>query len=142
MLLTIPDVLNAAQVTRALEILNAAEWVDGKVTAGHQSARAKDNMQLPEGSPAARELGEMILDALGQSPLFISAALPLHVFPPLFNRYRAANRSARTSITPCARFPEPATAFAPTFPRHCSSRDPKNTTAANSSSKTPTASTA
>jgi PKHD-type hydroxylase len=88
MLLTIPDVLSAAQVKRSLEILNAAEWVDGKVTAGHQSARTKDNMQLPEGSPAARELGAMILEALGQNPLFISAALPRHVFPPLFNRYQ------------------------------------------------------
>src|SRR5579862_9701160 len=88
MLLTIPDVLNAAQVKRSIEILDAAEWVDGKVTAGAQSARAKDNMQLPEGSPAARELGAMILEALGQNPLFISAALPRHVFPPLFNRYQ------------------------------------------------------
>jgi PKHD-type hydroxylase len=88
MLLTIPDVLNAAQVKRSLDVLNAAEWVDGRVTAGHQSARAKDNMQLPEGSPAARELGDMILNALGQNPLFISAALPLRVFPPLFNRYQ------------------------------------------------------
>ena len=57
------------------------------MTAGHQSARAKDNVQLPEGSPAARELRELVLGALGQSPLFISAALPLQVFPPLFNRY-------------------------------------------------------
>jgi len=88
MLLTIPDLLTTAQVSRALEVLNAAEWVDGKVTAGHQSARAKDNMQLPESSPAARELGEMILNALGQNPLFVSAALPLRVFPPLFNRYQ------------------------------------------------------
>jgi PKHD-type hydroxylase len=88
MLLTIPDVLSPAQVARALEVLNAADWVDGKVTAGHQSAQTKHNMQLPEGSPAARELGEMILNALGQNPLFISAALPLRVFPPLFNRYQ------------------------------------------------------
>jgi PKHD-type hydroxylase len=88
MLLTIPDVLNSAQVAQARQILDSAEWVDGRVTAGHQSARAKDNAQLPEGSPAARQLGEMILAALGQSPLFISAALPLHVFPPLFNRYQ------------------------------------------------------
>ncbi len=88
MLLTIPDILTTAQVSRALEVLNSADWIDGKVTAGHQSARTKDNMQLPEGSPAARELGAMILDALGQNPLFISAALPRHVFPPLFNRYQ------------------------------------------------------
>jgi PKHD-type hydroxylase len=87
MLLTIPEVLNATQVSRATEVLQAADWVDGRVTAGHQSARAKDNRQLPEGSPAARELGEMILNALGQNALFISAALPLRVFPPLFNRY-------------------------------------------------------
>ena len=87
MLLAIPDVLNVAQVTQSREILSSAEWVDGKVTAGHQSARAKDNQRLAEGSPAARQLGEMILNALGQNALFISAALPRHVFPPLFNRY-------------------------------------------------------
>jgi len=87
MLLPIPDVLTAEQVTRARQVFDQAEWVDGKVTAGHQSARAKDNMQLPEGSAAARELGEMVLSALSQNPLFISATLPLHVFPPLFNRY-------------------------------------------------------
>lgn len=88
MLIPIPDVLDAAAVARARQILDSADWVDGRVTAGHQSARAKDNEQLPEGSPAARELGAMILGALQRNPLFISAALPLHVFPPLFNRYR------------------------------------------------------
>src|SRR5262249_34495659 len=87
MLLAIPDVLNASQVAMAREILAAAVWVDGKVTAGAQSARAKDNQQLPEGSPAARELGEMILTAWGQNALFIPAALPRPFFPPLFNRY-------------------------------------------------------
>jgi PKHD-type hydroxylase len=88
MLLTIPDVLNSSQVAQARQILDAAEWIDGRVTAGYQSARTKDNAQLLEGSPAARQLGDMILTALGQSPLFVSAALPLHVFPPLFNRYQ------------------------------------------------------
>ena len=87
MLLTIPNVLSAEQVKQARQILDGAQWVDGKVTAGHQSAKAKDNMQLPEGSPAARQLGEMILAALGRNPLFLSAALPAQVFPPLFNRY-------------------------------------------------------
>jgi PKHD-type hydroxylase len=87
MLLPIPDILTAEQVTRARRVFEQAEWVDGKVTAGHQSSRAKDNMQLPENSAAAQELGAMVMDALGQSPLFISAALPLRVFPPLFNRY-------------------------------------------------------
>lgn len=88
MLLPIPDVLTAEQVAHARQIFDQAGWVDGKVTAGHQSARTKDNMQLPEDSPAARELGQMILAALQRSPLFITAALPLHVFPPLFNRYQ------------------------------------------------------
>lgn len=87
MLLAIPEVLTADQVKEARQILDAAQWVDGKVTAGHQSARAKNNSQLPEDSPAARQLGEMILNALGQNALFISAALPSKVFPPLFNRY-------------------------------------------------------
>jgi len=88
MLLPIPDVLTAEQVAQARQIFDQAGWVDGKVTAGHQSARTKDNMQLSEDSPAARELGQMILAALQRSPLFITAALPLHVFPPLFNRYQ------------------------------------------------------
>ena len=88
MLLPIPDVLNAEQVLRARQILDQAEWVDGRVTAGHQSSRTKDNMQLPEGSPAACELGAMILSTLEQNALFVSAALPAKVFPPLFNRYQ------------------------------------------------------
>ena len=88
MLLPIPDVLTPDQVRSARQMLDAADWVDGRVTAGHQSARSKDNLQIPEHSPIAQQLGEMILNALGGNALFISAALPLRVFPPLFNQYR------------------------------------------------------
>lgn len=91
MLLTIPDLLTAEQVTHARLLLDQSDWVDGRVTAGPQSARAKDNEQLPEDHPAARHLGEMILAALEQSPLFIAAALPSKVCPPLFNRYRGGH---------------------------------------------------
>jgi PKHD-type hydroxylase len=86
-LVSIPNVLTVEQVKQARQILDQAPWADGKVTAGHQSAKAKDNMQIPEDHPAARQLGEMILTALGKNPLFLSAALPLKVVPPLFNRY-------------------------------------------------------
>ena len=75
------------QVAQARKRLDEAAWVDGRVTAGPQSARAKKNQQLPEDSPEAREIGELILAALQRSPLFMSAAIPLKVFPPLFNRY-------------------------------------------------------
>ncbi len=88
MLLQIPHVLTAGEVAQAREVLEHAEWVDGRVTAGPQSARAKDNLQLPEDHAAARHLGEMIVAALGSNPLFLSAALPSRVFPPLFNRYQ------------------------------------------------------
>lgn len=87
MLVVIPDVLNKAQVAECRRLMDQAEWVDGNVTSGHQSALAKHNMQLPEDSPVARQLGDLIQDALGRSALFISAALPLKVYPPLFNRY-------------------------------------------------------
>jgi PKHD-type hydroxylase len=90
MLLRIPDVLSAEQVTLFRARLEAATWVDGNVTAGHQSARAKRNEQLPEEGAEARELGEVVVAALGRSALFFSAALPKQVFPPLFNRYREA----------------------------------------------------
>jgi PKHD-type hydroxylase len=87
MLLQIPNVLDAGQVGECRKALETAEWTDGKATAGYLSSRVKYNVQLPEGSPAARKLGEMILDALDKNQLFISAALPLKVVPPLFNRY-------------------------------------------------------
>lgn len=87
MLLSIPDVLTPEQVTLARQLLEPVEWVDGRVTAGHQSALAKENLQVPEGHPAAVQIGEMIVAALERNALFISAALPSKLFPPLFNRY-------------------------------------------------------
>jgi PKHD-type hydroxylase len=87
MLIAIPDLLSAEEVARVRGVIDAGEWVDGNVTSGAQSALAKRNEQLPEGSAAHREAGAVILDALGRSPLFVAAALPLKVFPPLFNRY-------------------------------------------------------
>lgn len=87
MLIAIPDVLDAAGVATVRGLIDAAEWVDGNVTSGHQSALAKKNAQLPEESAAAREAGGLVLDALSATPLFVAAALPLKVYPPLFNRY-------------------------------------------------------
>lgn len=87
MMIAIPDLLDPATVKRLRAIIDAAEWVDGNVTSGHQSALAKRNEQLPEGSAAHQQAGAIILEALGKSPLFFAAALPLKVFPPLFNRY-------------------------------------------------------
>jgi len=86
-LVHVPRVLTEAQVARCQELMARATWIDGRVTAGHQSAKAKDNLQIAEGSAEAREMGEMIVGALERNPLFITAALPLRVFPPLFNRY-------------------------------------------------------
>lgn len=87
MLFAIPDVLSAEQVAQARKTLDAAEWIDGRVTAGHQGAHVKNNLQLPPGSAAGRDIGALINAALGASKLFMSAALPLHVMPPMFNRY-------------------------------------------------------
>jgi PKHD-type hydroxylase len=89
MMIHIPNVLNAEQVARCRAVMEKAAWVDGRVTAGHQSAKVKFNLQLPETAPEARELGDMVMDALGRSNLFMSAVLPKRVFPPLFNRYDA-----------------------------------------------------
>jgi PKHD-type hydroxylase len=89
MLLQVPDVLTTQQVSQTRDLLDASDWIDGRVTAGYQSARSKFNDQLPEDHPVARQLGDMILAALQRHSLFIAAALPLRVFPPLFNRYRS-----------------------------------------------------
>lgn len=87
MLIVIPDVLDAKGVEHVRDIIDAAEWIDGNATSGPQAALAKRNEQLPEDGAAARQAGNVILDALGRSALFVAAALPLKVFPPLFNRY-------------------------------------------------------
>lgn len=92
MLIAIPDLLSAAEVRRVRDVIDAGEWIDGRVTAGAQSALVKDNQQLPEEADAARQAGNLILDALGRSPLFVAAALPLKVYPPLFNRYSGGQR--------------------------------------------------
>jgi PKHD-type hydroxylase len=88
-LVHIPEVLTADQVGRCRDVMAQTEWIDGRGTAGHQSSKVKRNLQLPEDSAEARELGQMVLSALNRSPLFTSAVLPKTIFPPLFNRYDA-----------------------------------------------------
>jgi PKHD-type hydroxylase len=83
----IPEVLTSDQVTHARGLLEKAAWVGGVVTAGHQAAHAKNNMQVPSDHPITHELGDMILRILQNNPHFISAALPFKIFPPQFNRY-------------------------------------------------------
>ncbi|MGE3303257.1 MAG: Fe2+-dependent dioxygenase [Hyphomonadaceae bacterium] len=87
MLVKAEAVLSAAEVAYCVETLEAAPWVDGRVTAGPQSALAKNNLQIPQDAPQTRELGELVLRALGRHAVFNAAALPLRVYPPLFNRY-------------------------------------------------------
>ena len=86
MLVHVPNLLSGEQVAHIRGVLSGTDWVDGKVTAGSQSAGAKHNLQVPENAPAARALGDMILTALGQNERFTASALALRVFPPLFNR--------------------------------------------------------
>jgi PKHD-type hydroxylase len=90
MLVHIPALLSGDQVAQFRQRLNAedAPWVDGRVTAGHQGIQVKHNQQLAEGSPLAFELGDIVLAALERHPLFISAALPHRIYPPMFNRYQ------------------------------------------------------
>src|ERR1700743_892196 len=87
MLVHIPDVLTREELAAIQSRLKSPHWVDGRVTAGHQSARVKHNLQLAEDSDEARELGEIVVRALQRNALFVTAALPRNVFPPLFNKY-------------------------------------------------------
>lgn len=87
MMLQIPDVLTADEVAHCRAILDAAAWVDGNATSGFQAAMAKTNQQLPQDGAAAREVGAIVVQALQANPLFVSAALPRTILPPLFNRY-------------------------------------------------------
>jgi PKHD-type hydroxylase len=91
MLICIPNVLSKGDVEEFRRIMDASEWEDGRSTAGAQSAQVKRNEQLPPDSEVARKLGNRVISALTANPRFISAAVPLQIFPPLFNRYAAAD---------------------------------------------------
>jgi PKHD-type hydroxylase len=91
MMLHVPKVLDATQVADFRKRLAVAGWTDGRITAGYQSARAKNNLQLPESDPVALELSARVRAALDRSPLFFAAALPRRVFTPLFNLYKEGN---------------------------------------------------
>lgn len=91
MLLQIPGVLTAQELAQSQRLLDGAQWIDGRVTAGHQSAQVKHNRQLAENSPAAQELAKLVVGAVSRNPMFISAALPNRIFPPLFNCYEVGD---------------------------------------------------
>ncbi len=89
MLITIPDVFSPDEARAFRATLERADWEDGRKTAGTQSQQVKSNRQLDPTGEVARDLGQKILQRLGQTPLFLSAALPLRILPPMFNRYEA-----------------------------------------------------
>jgi len=87
MLLHIANVLTQDELAQCRELLASAQWADGRVTAGHRSAKVKENLQLPQDGGEARYAGAVVLQALERNALFASAALPRYVYPPLFNKY-------------------------------------------------------
>jgi PKHD-type hydroxylase len=91
MLICVPGILSKAEVADFRSLMDAVSWEDGRSTAGAQSALVKRNEQLPPDGELSRRLGERIVKAITSSPLFLSAAIPLHIFPPLFNRYNASD---------------------------------------------------
>lgn len=91
MYLVIDNVLTGEALARAQALLADAPWADGRATAGYQSAEVKRNEQLPERHPLTQQLQEIVEDGLAASLLFQSAALPRHIFPPLFNRYASGH---------------------------------------------------
>jgi PKHD-type hydroxylase len=91
MLICSPQVLTKPQVKDIRQLIDAGDWSDGRATAGAQSSQAKRNTQLPEDSPEARKAQALVSAVLANNPLFLSAALPMKVFPPLFNRYQVGD---------------------------------------------------
>ncbi|WP_312815338.1 Fe2+-dependent dioxygenase [Brevundimonas sp.] len=91
MLLHIPAVFTKDEVARLRSVLDAGPWADGNMTSGHQSAMAKQNRQLPEDCAEAKEMSALVTQALYAHPMFMSAALPHTLFPPLFNRYEGGD---------------------------------------------------
>ncbi len=108
MMLQVPEAISLDAVARIRRLIDAAAWTDGRVTAGTQSAQVKNNLQLAEDSKASREARLIVLDELGRSALFFSAALPKRIYPPLFNRYEGATNAFGNHVDNAVR------TFAPT----------------------------
>ena len=104
MLLKIPQILDAAGVARARELLAEAPWTDGRTTAGRQAAQVKNNQQLQPGSEQHRELQALVLQALEKHPLFFSATLPKRVLPPAFNRYSGDTNTYGSHVDQAVRY--------------------------------------
>lgn len=104
MLLHVKEVLNADELREARAILKRATWGDGRVTAGVQSAQAKNNEQLPQESADTRALQQIVLGGLNRHAVFFSAALPKRVFPPLFNRYGGDANAFGSHVDNAVRF--------------------------------------
>jgi PKHD-type hydroxylase len=104
MLLKIPDLLTAAEIGRARELLRKAQWIDGRATAGSQAAEVKNNQQLAARGDDARPLQQLVLEALSRHPTFFSAVLPKKVLPPMFNRYAGATNAYGKHIDQAVRF--------------------------------------
>ena len=104
MLLHIPAVLRPDEVLQAQAILAQAPWGDGRITAGEQSAQAKNNQQLPEDCDATRNLQQMLLAGLDRQSRFFSAVLPKHISPPLFNRYSGSTNAFGNHVDSAVRY--------------------------------------
>lgn len=104
MLLHLRQVLTPDETRRAREILRAAPWEDGRLTAGEQSAKAKNNQQLREDCDETRAVQQLLLRGLERHQIFFSAALPKHISPPLFNRYGGAANSFGNHVDSAVRF--------------------------------------
>ena len=141
MMLHIPDVLTRQQVTAIRTAIDAADWVDGRATAGSQGARVKRNRQLPEDSPVALEQGRTIEQALAANALYFSAALPARTMSPLFTATRTVKPMACTWTVRHGACQARSSGCAPMCPAPSSSAIPRTTMAASWSWWTPTART-
>jgi len=92
MVIEIPALFSSDELRAIRSDLEAADWTDGRATAGHRVARVKENEQLPLDAPLAKQLGETVLQRLAVTPLFVAAALPRRILPPRFSRYRGQGR--------------------------------------------------
>ncbi|OAI21182.1 PKHD-type hydroxylase [Methylomonas lenta] len=106
MLIEIPEVLNLDELTQVRTLLADAPWADGRITAGSQSAQVKNNWQLPEKCAQSHAARDILLHALNRNALFLSAALPKRIFPPLFNRYEGEHNTFGNHIDNAVRYCE------------------------------------
>lgn len=88
MMLQLRQVLKSDELAEVHRLLADAPFVDGKLTAGMEARRVKNNLELDRGAQRLiAQLNGIVMENLVRHPDYRAGALPLRVAAPYYARY-------------------------------------------------------